>query len=259
MTQQVKKYAGGIQGFGPCETVPAIVYIPDEENPDHMICEPLTPKPFGTAWQTNYTGEEWHFAPEVSFSDLDIERGIVRNMTPLFVAEPEQIAEAVDDTDRMQKISEVILHLQSIQERFGDTCVYIRRGGMSWGAVALNRRDDDKKNGVFDLQAQHDRDMTARLQQVERLIGDNRDLRAQISALSAPPSSKPEAVSDADFPAGAIENGRVYIERLERDYQFNCEAGPLTLCSDWIELVRCFEYMADYLGRAALSTVEGGK
>lgn len=90
------------------------------------------------------------------------------------------------DTDRMQKISEVIAHLQSIKERFGDTCVYIRRGGMSWGAVALNRRDDDKKNGAFDLQAQHDRDMTARMEQVQRLIDDNRELRARVALTPSP-------------------------------------------------------------------------
>lgn len=95
-------------------------------------------------------------------------------------------AEPVADEDRMQKISEVITHLQSVQDRFGDTFVYIRRGGMSWGAVALNRRDDDKKNGVFDLQAQHDREITARVQQVERLIADNRDLRARLAPHPSP-------------------------------------------------------------------------
>jgi hypothetical protein len=74
-----------------------------------------------------------------------------------------------DDEDEMMKISALIARLQSTMDQFGDTCVYIRRGGLSWGAVALNRRDDDRKHGVFDLQAQHDRDMLQRLEQIERL------------------------------------------------------------------------------------------
>jgi hypothetical protein len=73
------------------------------------------------------------------------------------------------DEDQMMKISELITRLQSTKNQFGDTCVYIRRGGLAWGAVALNRRDDDKKHGVFDIQAQHDRDMLQRAEQVERL------------------------------------------------------------------------------------------
>lgn len=76
------------------------------------------------------------------------------------------------DMSHMVQIEKLIADLQSIQERFGDTCVYIRRGGVSWGAVALNRRDDDKKFGMFDIQAQHDRDMIRRAEQVKRLILD---------------------------------------------------------------------------------------
>lgn len=86
------------------------------------------------------------------------------------IADQLALPQAADDTDdRMVKISKLIGDLQSIKDRFGDTCVYIRRGGLSWGAVALNRCDDDKKHGVFELQAQHDRDMLQRLEQIERL------------------------------------------------------------------------------------------
>ena len=45
----------------------------------------------------------------------------------------------------MQKISKFIATLQDTFEKFGDTCVYIRPG-VSWGAVAMNRRDDDEKD-----------------------------------------------------------------------------------------------------------------
>jgi hypothetical protein len=39
-------------------------------------------------------------------------------------------------------------------------------------------------------------------------------------------------------------NGRVYADRLEHDYKFECEAGPLHLCNDWVEFRRCFEWLA---------------
>jgi RecJ-like exonuclease len=116
--------------------------------------------------------------------------------------------EPVADEDRMLKISKVIAELLEIKQRFGDTCVYIRRGGMSWGAVALNREADDKKHGVFDLQAQHDRDMLARVEQNQRLIDDNRELRgrvhnaeaaltAQAAALVAAERERDEALAEA--------------------------------------------------------------
>lgn len=78
----------------------------------------------------------------------------------------------IDDENRMDRIDNLIARMQRTRERFGNTCVYIRRGGLSWGAVALNREADDKKFGVFDLQAQHERDMIQRGEQIERLIAD---------------------------------------------------------------------------------------
>lgn len=104
------------------------------------------------------------------------------------------MSETIDvaDEDRMVKISEMIAQLQSIQERFGNTCVYVRRGGMSWGAVALNWRDDDKANGVFDLQAKHDKDMEARAGQVKRLIEDrDRWMERAIAAERSIPAPPP--------------------------------------------------------------------
>jgi len=49
-----------------------------------------------------------------------------------------------------------------------------------------------------------------------------------------------------DAPLGAILNGRTHMDRLE-GYPFECEAGPLTLCTDWVELRRCFEHLADWV------------
>ena len=95
------------------------------------------------------------------------------------------------EAGEMRKISSLIAELQETLDRFGDTCVYIRRGGLSWGAVALNWRDDDQKHGVFDLQAKHDRDMQARLEQVGRLIKDRNEWRDRALLAAAPPAPSP--------------------------------------------------------------------
>jgi hypothetical protein len=50
---------------------------------------------------------------------------------------------------------------------------------------------------------------------------------------------------------GAIVNGRVYADRLEHDYKFECEAGPLHLCNDWVEFRRCFEWLAEHATQPA--------
>jgi hypothetical protein len=88
--------------------------------------------------------------------------------------------EALED-DRMAKIGDVIADLQKIKEQFGNTCVYIRRGGMSWGAVALNYHDADSKNGVFDLVAEQDRERERHAGQVSRLMAERDELRAALS------------------------------------------------------------------------------
>ena len=111
------------------------------------------------------------------------------------LASPAPSGEPVDDEDHMVKISTLISRLQSTFDQFGDTCVYIRRGGLSWGAVALNRRDDDKKHGVFDLQAQHDRDMLQRVEQVERLIASKNEWMERASKAGAC-ASKPDSSTD---------------------------------------------------------------
>lgn len=90
-----------------------------------------------------------------------------------------------DDMSHMRQIDDLIADMQGISKRFGNTCVYIRRGGLSWGAVALNREADDKKHGVFDLQAQHDRDMIQRGEQIQRLIADRDEQRKRAEKAEA--------------------------------------------------------------------------
>ncbi len=47
---------------------------------------------------------------------------------------------------RMIQIADLISELTGIQDRWGNTCVYVR--DMSWGAVALNRKADDDKRAA---------------------------------------------------------------------------------------------------------------
>ncbi|HCP79383.1 MAG: hypothetical protein CML16_03305 [Pusillimonas sp.] len=60
---------------------------------------------------------------------------------------------------------------------------------------------------------------------------------------------KPEELLPPEFPAGAIENGRAFADRLENDYSFECEAGPLKTCVDWQEFRRCFECLAEWVSQ----------
>ncbi|SHJ72347.1 hypothetical protein SAMN05444159_1323 [Bradyrhizobium lablabi] len=101
-----------------------------------------------------------------------------------------------DGEDHMVKISALISRLQSTMDQFGDTCVYIRRGGLSWGAVALNRRSDDQKHGVFDLHAQHDRDMLQRLEQIERLKASRNAAEARITEAVAEERERCAKIAD---------------------------------------------------------------
>jgi len=86
---------------------------------------------------------------------------------------------------RMVQIDRFISELQEISRRFGNTCVYIRRFGLSWGATALNYHADDEKNGVFDQQKRYEDLLIQRAEQVERLIKHNQELLAEVGALKA--------------------------------------------------------------------------
>lgn len=57
----------------------------------------------------------------------------------------------------------------------------------------------------------------------------------------------------SDAPLGAIENGRAFAERLEA-YPFECQGGNLNMCSDWQELLRCFEHLSEWAMRGQPET-----
>lgn len=101
--------------------------------------------------------------------------------TPDLADEPRPNPAFPSGENRMVQIAKLIVEMQDIEKRWGNTCIYIRRGGLSWGAVALNYKSDDEKNGVFDLQASHDRDMIQRTEQVERLITERNEWMTRAS------------------------------------------------------------------------------
>lgn len=74
--------------------------------------------------------------------------------------------------NHMVQIEKLIADLQAIRAQFGNTCVYIRQFGLSWGAVALNREAEDEKNGVFSLEDRYRQILEERIAQIERLKAD---------------------------------------------------------------------------------------
>lgn len=70
--------------------------------------------------------------------------------------------------------------------------------------------------------------------------------------IAAPAPETAELRERLEFPEGAIENGRVLIDRLENHYLFADEHNHgLAKCWDWEQLQRCFEHLAEYAGKAA--------
>lgn len=77
-----------------------------------------------------------------------------------------------ESMDHMVQINTLIADLKKISEQFGNTCVYIRQFGLSWGAVALNRQAEDEKSGVFNIEERYRAILQERIDQIERLKGD---------------------------------------------------------------------------------------
>jgi hypothetical protein len=59
-----------------------------------------------------------------------------------------------------------------------------------------------------------------------------------------PEPSPSGSVEGLGFPSGAIVNGTTLLDRIEFNYKFESEAGPLTRCVDWHHLRECFEHLA---------------
>ncbi|WP_295487907.1 hypothetical protein [uncultured Pseudomonas sp.] len=65
---------------------------------------------------------------------------------------------------------------------------------------------------------------------------------------SNPANREAQGAQAGEYPAGAVENGRVLMGRLEQWYTFADDQGhALTMCKEWLDLKECFEHMADSL------------
>lgn len=76
---------------------------------------------------------------------------------------------------------------------------------------------------------------------------DYNKIQSQLTALTSQLESvvAENAARKSEVPLGAIENGRAFADRLEA-YPFECQGGNLSMCSDWQELIRCFEHLAEW-------------
>ena len=88
------------------------------------------------------------------------------------------------------------------------------------------------------LEATLDDDVTAALGPIEQSLKALPTLRAALT----PPAD--DEVGAPEFPLGAIENGRAFMDRVEHNYDFQSEGGPLGMCSDWLDARNCFEHLA---------------
>ena len=77
-------------------------------------------------------------------------------------------------------------------------------------------------------------------------LGDAQDAHEWVARQGRGDFTHPATAEPVDFPAGAIVNGRTLMDRIEA-YPFASEGGDLRMCSDWHELRRCFEHLADYV------------
>lgn len=112
------------------------------------------------------------------------------------------------DGPGMLRISTLISHLQDIKDANGDTCVYARSAGLTWGAVAINALDEDQKHGVFDREAAAAREAARHYGQVQRLMDERDQWRAKAQLAEefkqikfAPGSGVPidERLTDRDY------------------------------------------------------------
>ncbi len=103
-----------------------------------------------------------------------------------------------------------------------------------------------KGNIVYSRAAVHSGDCTKESHACSRCLADDALAFADaVLALTPPPAGDTGEAVAGDFPMGAIENGRVFADRLEQT-GLECPAGDLRMCSDWTEFRRCFEWLANW-------------
>lgn len=80
----------------------------------------------------------------------------------------------------------------------------------------------------------------------EPLLDAIAELKARVAPTEAAAMAATVPAPEHVLPLGAIVNGKTCIDRLERDYAFQCDAGPLVMCADWDMLKRCFFHLAEH-------------
>lgn len=149
---------------------------------------------FQSEYRAKMNAQERIKAGQTNIEVIPLYRRALSQPSPAGAEQPE---------NHMAQIDKVIADLQAIRARWGNTCVYIRRFGFSWGAVALNRHAEDEKNGVFDLQARYEAMLLERAEQVERLIKDRDEWRQKVwdaeKSLAAAPAQPIDHRSDCQL------------------------------------------------------------
>lgn len=69
-------------------------------------------------------------------------------------------------------------------------------------------------------------------------------LESQIEALTSKIDS---AENLPEVPLGAAHNARCLADLVEQEYDFECQAGPLSGCCEWQDLRQCIAVMANYI------------
>jgi hypothetical protein len=148
---------------------------------------------------------------------------------------------------RKVQIADLISELTGIQDRWGNTCVYIR--DMSWGAVALNRRADDEK-AVPSGEVERLRGEVARLiatrqewrsrmglrvtddvvVENERLRAENAELRRQVEGLE---QSRDDMLDAAELYMDKLTAAQAELATLRQQLDSDCEA----ITEDWLRSV----------------------
>ncbi|EFM0018069.1 hypothetical protein DI17_003916 [Escherichia coli] len=95
-----------------------------------------------------------------------------------------------------------------------------------WETAMMQACGEDGPKSVADKFAELQSQLTALTSQLESVVAEN-------------------AARKSEVPLGAIENGRAFADRLAA-YPFECQGGNLSMCSDWQELICCFEHLAEW-------------
>jgi hypothetical protein len=106
---------------------------------------------------------------------VEDEGGELVALRAALTAANEQIEAGRVVPEGMQKVSEIIKYFANVLTRFGDSCVYVRTAGCSWGAVALNREHADKLAGDDAPETLVRATMVKHAEYVERMGNIHRD------------------------------------------------------------------------------------